>query len=78
MVTHTSDYFELLGKMARDFAAAGNAYMDDTDQETVRAARRVRALCAATPRDARAVALTAPHPHLPPFRPRRCAQSAAT
>jgi glutamyl-tRNA synthetase len=39
VVTHTSDYFDLLAKMARDFAATGKAYMDDTDLEVMRAER---------------------------------------
>ncbi len=35
MVTHTSDYFDLLADYARGMIKAGNAYMDDTPQEQV-------------------------------------------
>jgi glutamyl-tRNA synthetase len=39
MVTHTSDYFDLLGNIARDMISAGYAFMDDTPQEQMREER---------------------------------------
>lgn len=35
-VTHTSDYFDLLYDYAVQMIKDGNAYVDDTDRETVR------------------------------------------
>jgi glutamyl/glutaminyl-tRNA synthetase len=36
LITHTSDYFDVLAQYARDMLGAGNAYMDDTPQERMR------------------------------------------
>jgi glutamyl/glutaminyl-tRNA synthetase len=41
-VTHTSDYFELCEKYARQMIADGLAYMDDTPQEQMQAERMER------------------------------------
>eukprot|EP00595_Chromulina_sp_UTEXLB2642_P002464 CAMPEP_0196763634 /NCGR_PEP_ID=MMETSP1095-20130614/4452_1 /TAXON_ID=96789 ORGANISM="Chromulina nebulosa, Strain UTEXLB2642" /NCGR_SAMPLE_ID=MMETSP1095 /ASSEMBLY_ACC=CAM_ASM_000446 /LENGTH=156 /DNA_ID=CAMNT_0042117245 /DNA_START=794 /DNA_END=1261 /DNA_ORIENTATION=- len=38
-VSHTSDYFATCEEFARKIILSGNAYMDDTDQETMQAER---------------------------------------
>lgn len=38
-VSHSSDHFETLAEYARQMIKEGNAYMDDTDQETMQAER---------------------------------------
>ena len=42
IITHTSDYFDLLANFARDMIKAGNAFMDDTPQERMREERGLK------------------------------------